>query len=132
MLLPRLGKIQIHIMQLLWSRGALSAREITLALNESNPLARSTVQTLLRKLENKGAVGHTIRDHTFYFQALVEPDAVRVPAVQSFIARMFEGSASSLISYLLKNERISGEELDQIRTLIHEVRVEKKKREEQP
>jgi predicted transcriptional regulator len=131
MLLPRLGKIQLHIMQLLWARGLLTAREITLALNESNPLSRSTVQTLLRKLEKKGAVSHTIRDHTFYFQALVEPDTVRVPAVKGFIDRVFEGSASSLISYLLKNERISGEELDQIRNLIHEAR-EEKKREQQP
>ena len=129
MLLPRLGKIQLHIMQLLWSRGPLTAREITLALNDSNPIARSTVQTLLRKLENKGAVGHTTRDHTFHFQALVEPDTVRVPAVKGFIDRMFEGSASSLISYLLKNERISGEELGQIRDLIHEAREEK---EQQP
>jgi predicted transcriptional regulator len=118
-------------MQLLWSRGTLSAREITLALNESNSFARSTVQTLLRKLETKGAVGHTTRDHTFYFKALVEPDTVRVPAVKGFIDRVFEGSASSLISYLLKNERISGEELDQIRNLIHEARGEKK-REEKP
>ena len=131
MLLPRLGKIQLHIMQLLWNRGPLTAREITLVLNESKPLARSTVQTLLRKLENKSAVGHTTRDHTFYFQALVEPDTVRVPAVKGFIDRVFEGSASNLISYLLKNERISGEELNNIRNLIHEARG-KKKREEQP
>ena len=131
MLLPRLGKVQLHIMQLLWERGALTAREITLALSESKPIARSTVQTLLRKLERKGAVGHSVRGHTFYFHALVERDLVRVPAIKGFIDRMFEGSASSLISYLLKNERISGEELYQIRGLIHEAREEKKK-EEQP
>ena len=130
MLLPRLGKIQLHIMQLLWTRGELTARDITLVLNESHALSRSTVQTLLRKLEDKGAIGHTIRDNTFYFHALVEPDVIRVPAVKGFIDRVFEGSASSLISYLLKNERISGEELDQIRNLIQETR-EETRREEQ-
>ncbi len=127
MLLPRLGKVQLDIMQLLWSRGELSAREITLTLNESRALARSTVQTLLRKLEKKGAIAHTLRDHTFYFRALVEPDTVRVPALRGFIDRMFAGSASSLISYLLKNEDISGEDLARIRSLIREAQEEKKR-----
>ena len=54
----QLGRMQFRIMQVLWDRGRANAREITDALNETEPVAHSTVQTLLRQLEAKGAVGH--------------------------------------------------------------------------
>jgi predicted transcriptional regulator len=53
---PRLGKVQLQIMQILWQRGQATAKEITDELNRHKPTAHSTVQTLLRKLEDKGAV----------------------------------------------------------------------------
>ena len=65
----QLGRMQFRIMQVLWDRGRASAREITDALNEgeSEPVAHSTVQTLLRQLESKGAVGHEAEGRTFVF-----------------------------------------------------------------
>ena len=48
---PRFGRVQLMIMQVLWQKGRASAREITEALNRREPIAHSTVQTLLRKLE---------------------------------------------------------------------------------
>jgi BlaI family penicillinase repressor len=59
---PRLGKVQLEIMQVLWERGEATAREITDTLCLSTPIAHSTVQTLLRKLELKGAVSHENRE----------------------------------------------------------------------
>ena len=54
----QLGRMQLLIMQTLWKAGRATAREITDALNESEPVAHSTVQTLLRTLEDKGAISH--------------------------------------------------------------------------
>ena len=50
------GRVQMRIMQVLWKKKRASAREITDALNEFEPIAHSTVQTLLRTLENKNAI----------------------------------------------------------------------------
>ena len=52
---PKLGKVQLQIMQVLWERGEATAREITDALCASAPIAHSTTQTLLRKLEKRGS-----------------------------------------------------------------------------
>ena len=46
----QLGRMQFRIMQVLWDRERVSARDITDALNEAEPVAHSTVQTLLRQL----------------------------------------------------------------------------------
>ena len=49
----QLGRVQLLIMQVLWDMGQATAREITDAINRIEPIAHSTVQTLLRGLEEK-------------------------------------------------------------------------------
>ena len=115
---PRLGRVQLKIMQALWQRGRASAREITEAIARSEPIAHSTVQTLLRKLEAKGAIAHDVEDRTFVFYSLVKEDNVRRSAVRDLVDRVFDSSAAELVSYLLQNERVPREELDRIRKLI--------------
>ncbi len=114
----RLGRVQLRIVQILWQRGRATAREITDALNESEPIAHSTVQTLLRTLENKGSASHEVEGRTFVFYPLVEEDRFKQNATRDLVERVFGGSAGNLVAHLLKNEKVSRKELTQIRRLI--------------
>ncbi len=115
---PRLGRVQLMIMRVLWRRGRANAREITDTLNRREPIAHSTVQTLLRKLEAKGAVDHEVDGRTFVFYPLVEEDRVKRTATRELVQRVFAGSPVGLVACLLEHERVSPEELRQIRQLI--------------
>src|SRR5437016_5588980 len=90
---PKLGQVQLQIMQILWERGEATAREITdeLAKGQSEPLAHSTVQTLLRKLEAKGAVTHSPDDRVFVFRPLYREDEVTATATSDLLSRVFQG-----------------------------------------
>ncbi len=114
----RFGKVQMRIMQVLWEKGRANAREITEALNKIEPIAHSTVQTLLRKLEQKGSIDHDVDDRTFIFYPLVEAEKVTNHAFRDFVDRMFAGSTGGLVSYLIKNENISPEEMKEIREML--------------
>ena len=114
----RLGRVQLRIMQVLWGRGEATARDVTDALNRDEPIAHSTVQTLLRKMEEKGAVAHRADDRTFIYRPLVDAPSVTRGATRDLIERVFGGSAAGLVAYLLKEERIPREELREIRKLI--------------
>ncbi|MHC4406910.1 MAG: BlaI/MecI/CopY family transcriptional regulator, partial [Planctomycetota bacterium] len=103
---PSLGRVQLRIVQVLWDLGRANARQITDALNRVEPIAHSTVQTLLRKLEAKGAVGHDVEDRTFVFFPLVREDHVKRGATRQLVDRVFGGSAAGLVAYLLENERV--------------------------
>ena len=117
----RLGRVQLRIMQVLWDRRKASAREITDTLNRSGPaVAHSTVQTLLRKMEEKGAVSHRTEDRTFIYHPLVDAPSVTRSATRDLIERVFGGSAAGLVAYLLKEERIPRSELQEIRRLIED------------
>ncbi len=118
----KLGRVQLKIMRVLWQHGRSNAREITDALNENidEQVAHSTVQTLLRKLEDKGSIAHDLEDRTFIFYPLVEEDCVTRSATRELVERVFRGNAAGLVAYLLKEERIPSKELDQLRQLIDE------------
>ena len=117
---PKLGRVQFKIMQFLWENGRANARQITEALNEEETIAHSTVQTLLRKLEAKGAVAHDAEDRTFVFYPLVKEEKAKRSAAHELIERAFGGSPVGLVAYLLEDEKVSAEELREIRRLIDE------------
>jgi BlaI family penicillinase repressor len=116
---PQLGRVQLLIMQVLWDRQRATAREITDAINASEPIAHSTVQTLLRGLEEKGAVAHEAQDRTFVFFPLVKEHEFKQSATRDLVERVFGGSAKSLVAHLLKSENVSREEIEEIRKLIN-------------
>ncbi len=117
---PRLGRVQLQIMQILWERGEATAREITDALNQAAPVAHSTTQTLLRKLEDKEAVAHESRDRVFVFRPLSRQSEVSETAARDLLTRVFGGSVYGLVSHLLKHEDISDDEMRRLRELIDE------------
>ncbi len=121
----RIGSVQLKIMRVLWREGDATARRIGEVISETEPMAHSTVQTLLRQLESKGAVVHEKRDRTFVFRANVREDEVGRSAAQDLLDRVFRGSVSGLVAHLLDSEEVSQTELDEIRALI-----EKKERSE--
>ena len=118
----QLGRVQLLIMQVLWQRGRATAREITDAINQSEPIAHSTVQTLLRGLEEKGSVAHEAQDRTFVFFPLVKEHEFKQSATRDLVERVFGGSVGSLVAHLLKSESVSPEEIEEIRKLINQRR----------
>ena len=114
----QLGRVQFRIMRVLWDLGRANAREITEALNKVEPLAHSTVQTLLRQLEAKGAVGHEVQDRTFIFVPRLDEEQVKRVAARDLLERVFAGRVGDLVAHLLKHERLGRDEINELRRLI--------------
>lgn len=118
---PTLGRLELRIMQILWQHGATTARQITDSLNASGEkaVAHSTVQTLLRKMEAKGAVAHESDGRIFLFRPLYGEGEVTQSATRDLLTRVFGGSAYALVAHLLKNEHVPAAERARLRALIN-------------
>ena len=116
----KIGNLQLKIMRVLWERGEATARQITDSVSKIEPVAHSTIQTLLRKLEVKKAVAYEERDRTFVFRPLVSESEVTQTATNDLLSRVFHGSLSGLVAHVLENEDISDEEMAKLRQLISE------------
>ena len=100
-------------------QGRATAREITDTINATEPIAHSTVQTLLRGLEDKDSVAHEIEGRTFIFFPLVEEDKFKQSATRDLVERVFGGNVTTLVAQLLKSENVSRKEINEIRKLIN-------------
>jgi len=115
----RIGSVQLRIMRVLWEEGAATARRISDVLSSAeSPMAHSTVQTLLRQLESKGAVAHERQDRTFVFRPLIQESEASQSAAQDLLARVFRGSVSGLVAHLLEHEDVSAEEMNLLRQIV--------------
>lgn len=116
----RLGKVGMRIMRVLWAQGRATARAVTEAVNaDGGPeVAHSTVQTLLRQLEAKGALGHEEEGRAWVFVPIVREDEATVTATRDLLSRVFNNSVSGLVSHLLQYEEISPREMERLKQLI--------------
>ena len=109
-----LGRIQTRIMNVLWESEKATAREITDELKKYEPIDHKNVQTILRRLEKKGAVSHDIDDRTFIYYPLMKDDNYVSGQVRNFIDSTFQGSVKSLVSALVESDDLSLDELKKI------------------
>lgn len=118
----RLGKVGMRIMRVLWARKRATAREISDALNAEGgeAMAHSTVQTLLRQLEAKGALRHEEEGRTWVFVPVVGEDEAAATATRDLLSRVFNNSVSGLVAHLLEHEEISPREMERLRQLVEE------------
>ncbi len=117
--MTKLGSVQLKILRALWRLQRATARQLTDEMNKQEPIAHSTVQTLLRQLETKGAIGHEKEDRTFVFYPIAKESNVKQSATKDLVQNVFGGKVGGLVSYLLENEKISAAELKQIKSLLN-------------
>lgn len=115
----RLGRLELQIMNVVWDRGKATVHDVKNALSRRKP-AYSTILTMMRKLEVKGYLEHEVDGRTYVYRPLISQQAVRQGVLGDLVERLFEGSTSLLLTSLVEQNRISENELREIRKLIQE------------
>lgn len=109
---------EADIMQVLWRRGASTVAEVREGLDDD--LAYTTVQTILRTLEQKQYVGHEEEGRTHRYFARVEQQAARKSALQHLLGKLFDGSSELLLTQIVADQKLDREQLERIRKLLEQ------------
>jgi BlaI family transcriptional regulator, penicillinase repressor len=107
---------ELDIMTVLWERGPSTVAEVQKALGD--PLAYTTVLTLLRVLEEKGHVSHVEEGRAHRFVPLVDREQASGSALRRIKERLFGDSAELLLARLIDDESLSSEEIERLRDLL--------------
>ncbi|NII11056.1 BlaI/MecI/CopY family transcriptional regulator [Oleiagrimonas sp. C23AA] len=103
-----------EILEVLWSREEATAREVTDVLSESKAVAFTTVQTMLKILDDKGFVTHRSEGRAFVYRPLISRLQARNLALRKLIGEFFNGSPQALAQHLLQEHRLDLAELDEL------------------
>jgi predicted transcriptional regulator len=107
----RLSRLELEIMQVFWAHGALSVREVLDRLPARRRPAFTTVQTIVRRLKDKGAVTQSRKiGNAFVFAPAVDERTAYRKVIDE-VLRLFGGDARPLVSHLAESGRLGLEDL---------------------
>ena len=107
---------EAKVMEIIWSRGPLSAKEISLIAADSIGWNKNTTYTVIKKLEAKGFIR---RDEPgFICTPLVTQSEIQKKEAASLLDKVFGGSRKALFSALLEDENLTDDEIEELRNLI--------------
>ncbi|MBN1238315.1 MAG: BlaI/MecI/CopY family transcriptional regulator [Gammaproteobacteria bacterium] len=119
----RLSEFELDVMAHFWRDGELSAPELFDRVGQDRGVAYSTVKTIVDRLEEKGAIRRVAsRGRTILYAPSIRQDSIRRPLVRSFVRRLFGDDLRPLFAQLLRDEKLSDEELEYLRRLVAETR----------
>jgi predicted transcriptional regulator len=107
---------EADLMEVLWEHGASTVAEVREKLKVD--LAYTTVLTILRNLEGKEYVGHEEEGRAHRYRALVLREAAQRSALSDLCAKLFQGSADLLLTHLVTDQKLTGEQVRHIRRLL--------------
>ena len=111
-----LGGRELDVMNVLWDRTSATVAEVLEELPDD--LAYTTVLTMLRRLEKKGAVGHEAEGKAHRYIPLIPREAAQDTALGRLTRTLFHDSPQLLMNRLLNRGRLTEEQLKELRDLV--------------
>lgn len=116
--LPQISEAEFEVMKIVWKYAPINTNEVTERLTRTTDWSPKTIQTLLKRLVTKGALTYEKQSRVFVYSPAVEESEYVGQKSSSFLNRYYDGHISSMVSAYLENDRLSEEELDELRALL--------------
>ena len=107
----RLTRLELRIMDVLWTRGAASVREVQESIRDTERPAYTTIQTTMYRLEAKRAIRRTKKiSNAHIFEALITRGAAQRRLVDDLLS-LFGGRPQPVMAHLIESGRLTIEDL---------------------
>jgi len=118
--LPKISESEWLVMQVLWSRGKLTANEVVEELAGRTKWKPKTVKTLINRLVKKGAVKFQKEGRKYrYYPAVSEAECVGTES-RSFIQRVYGGAARPMLAAFLEDAELSAEDIAELKQILEQ------------
>jgi BlaI family transcriptional regulator, penicillinase repressor len=123
---PRPTDAELEILNVLYSRGPSTVREVHEELNKTRPLVYTTVLKMMQIMADKGLLRRDETARAHLYEASLTQDQTQRSLVADLMQRAFEGSASKLVMQALSGKKTSAKELTEIKQLLKDLEGGKK------
>ncbi len=107
-----LGELERSILLIVWRKGDLTAEQVREQLGR--PLKDSTIRTVLRRLEEKGYLAHSVDNRTFLYRPVESRQFVAGRAVKRIVDWFCEGSVEALLVGMVDSKVLDRAELQRL------------------
>ncbi len=125
---PKLTKLELQIMETLWTQKHSSIREIQEAFPEKNRPAYTTIQTTIYRLEGKEVVRRVKKVGNFHvFEATVSRSAAQRRLVDDLLA-LFGGRTQPVMAHLIESGKLTLQDVKEAEKLLRKLEGKEKSR----
>ena len=122
---PQLTRLELQIMEVLWRIGPETVQEVQNSI-PGEPLAYTTVQTMLNILHRKGRVKRKLIGKAYTYSPSLSREKAVSEVLVDVVDRMFSGSAEALVMSLLKTKQLDPKRLRELNELVSKRQQEDK------
>ena len=127
MRLPKLSKLEMQIMEVLWTAGPSAIREIQESFGPKNRPAYTTVQTMVYRLETKKALRRAKKiGNAHIFEAVISRDAAKARLVDEFLS-IFGGRVQPVMAQLIEAGNLTAKDIADAERLFKDLAAKRKK-----
>ncbi|MBX3396979.1 MAG: BlaI/MecI/CopY family transcriptional regulator [Phycisphaerae bacterium] len=114
-----LSASELEVLSVLWDEGPSTVRQVHAHLHRSGRrIAYTTVLTFLTRLEQKSVVTSDKSGMAYIYRPALTRDRIRRSRLKSLVEQLYDGAAGELVLQLIKTQRFSANEIDQLRELV--------------
>ena len=122
-----LGQLQRSVIEVVWELGEASVHQVRERLGRKKKLAYTTILTAMQKLEKADWLRHRSEGKVYIYTPVKTREEAGAGSVRKFVERIFDGDAVSMFQHLMRDSKLSDEELIELRKMIDKKRKEIKK-----
>jgi len=115
-----LSRTETEILRIVWQLEKGAVQDVYDAFPRKRRVSFATVQTLLRRLEKKGYLKHTVRGNANIYYTAVNMESVLKKTVNDFLERVFGGDPIPLMLHLAKHGKLTPEDIRKLVELIED------------
>lgn len=123
---PKPTEAELAILNVLWSRGPSTVREVHEALKDERSCGYTTVLKFLQIMHAKGLVVRNDDERAHVYRPSQSQEAAQKTLVTDLVDRLFNGSTKSLVMHAISSKKSSPEEIAEIRNLLDSLEEERK------
>jgi BlaI family penicillinase repressor len=121
MVQPKLSRLELQIMDVLWDRGIVSIREIQEGFPEIDRPAYTTIQTTVYRMEVKKAVRRVKKiSNAHMFEAVVSRGAAHRRLIDDILG-LFGGRTQPIMAHLIESGKLTLEDIDEARKTLRKI-----------
>ena len=117
--MEELTKTEERIMQVFWDLKKAFVKDVIEQLPDDPKPPYNTISSVVRLLEKKGYLGHRTYGKTHEYFPTINKASYRKMYLKKLLSGYFENSPASLMSFLVKEEKLSQEEMEKLRDIIN-------------
>ena len=114
-----LTRRELQIMKVVWDRESATVQDVHDVLTRIKPMSRNTILTMIRILEQKGALTHRRCGRAYIYEPILSRSQATQNQIRDLVARFFDGKAVKLLETVIQNEINEPEQLEIAKSFVN-------------